>query len=69
MDVDAFNGFQHDRQYRNHNPKNQKKISTLAKQMKLDLTCIGKFTAAKKCEVILLDRGKKIKLNKLGYEH
>jgi thiamine-monophosphate kinase len=51
------------------NPKNQKKISTLAKQMKLDLTCIGKFTAAKKCEVILLDRGKKIKLNKLGYEH
>lgn len=51
------------------NPKNQKKISILAKQMKLDLTCIGKFTAAKKCKVTLFGSGKKIKLTKLGYEH
>lgn len=52
------------------NPKNQKKISALAREMKLDLTCIGEFTAAgKKYGLSLYQKNKKIKLTKLGYEH
>lgn len=51
------------------NPKNQKKISALAHEIALDLTCIGKFTAALRPEVSLRQNNKKIKLTKLGYEH
>ncbi len=51
------------------NPKNQKKISALAKEIGLDLTCIGQFTDAKNCKLSLYQKGKKIKLTKLGYEH
>ena len=51
------------------NPRNQKKISILSKQMGLDLTCIGKFTAAKKQDITLRKEGKKIMIKKLGYEH
>ncbi|MBU6141117.1 MAG: thiamine-phosphate kinase [Proteobacteria bacterium] len=51
------------------NPKNQKKISALAKEIKLDLSCIGKFTEAKKHKISLYQKGKKIKITQLGYEH
>lgn len=50
-------------------PKNQKKISALAKEMGLDLTQIGQFTSSTKFVVELYDQNKKIKLTKLGYEH
>ena len=51
------------------NPKNQKKISALACEIKLDLTCIGKFTDSARPQVLLRQNNKKIKLTKLGYEH
>jgi thiamine-monophosphate kinase len=54
------------------NPKNEKKISALAKNLKLDLTCIGKLTKAvgKNSTVILRDtNNRKITIKKFGYEH
>jgi thiamine-monophosphate kinase len=50
-------------------PKNQRKISALAKEIDLDLTCIGNFTAAKQHQLSLYDNNKKIKLTEFGYEH
>ncbi len=51
------------------NPKNQKKISALAQEIGLDLTCIGNFTESSSPAVSLHKNNKKIKLAKLGYEH
>lgn len=54
------------------NPKNEKKISALAKNLKLDLTCIGKLSKAvnKNYTVTLHDtNNQKIKIQKFGYEH
>jgi len=54
------------------NAKNYKKITELANALKLQLTCIGKFTKSvnKKFGITLLDKeNQKIKIEKLGYEH
>ena len=54
------------------NPKNEKKISALAKNLKLDLTCIGKLTktVGKSFTVTLRDtKNQKITIKKFGYEH
>lgn len=54
------------------NPKNKKKILALAKNLKLDLTCIGKLTKAvgKNFTVTLRDKNnRKIIIKKFGYEH
>lgn len=53
-------------------PQNQQKIFTLAKALKLDVSCIGRFkkAAEKKSRITLFDaQNKKIKITKLGYEH
>jgi thiamine-monophosphate kinase len=51
--------------------KNLKRISALAKKLKLNLACIGEMKKIQKdSPVILLDaQGKKIKIKKFGYEH
>jgi len=54
------------------NPKDEKKISQLAKDLKLDLTCVGKFKKSvdKKFTITLRDKNNdKITIKKLGYEH
>ncbi|MBP7709791.1 MAG: thiamine-phosphate kinase [Rickettsiales bacterium] len=53
-------------------PKNKNKILTLAKALKLELTCIGEFKKAadKNFGVSLIGaKNKKITLKKLGHEH
>lgn len=52
--------------------KNLAKISELAKELKLDLTCIGEFkkSADEKFGIKLLDeKNQKINIKKFGYEH
>jgi len=54
------------------NPKNIKKIATLAHALDTDLTCIGSFAKSsdKKFDITLYDqKNQEIKIKKFGYEH
>lgn len=54
------------------NPKNQKKISTLANELKLDLTCVGEFkkSTKKKCEITLRGSSNQLlTIKNFGHEH
>lgn len=54
------------------NKKHSKQILKLAKELKLDLTCIGIFKkqSKKNSQIILLgEKNQKLKIKKFGYEH
>lgn len=54
------------------NKKNKEKILQLAKNLKINLTCVGNFkkTLDNKCNINLLDdKNNHIEIKKLGYEH
>lgn len=54
------------------NPKNQKKILTLAKELKLNLTCVGEFkkSTTKKFEIALRNSNNQIiRIKNFGHEH